>query len=282
MAKQKRYAVLNVVAQPHPPGIYREIFEEAGRNQKGVNFFGDSFARIDPPSRSVDGIFRGRLAVWTEIDESEPIIFKTSLEQTMLDATDILVPTEVGFNSKIFYYAFREIDHLLFVEAENDYGNSISPSRAHAAFSKILESVRLDGVDDVSVHIKTQKSTVERILAIPRIRKIEIVVNVPNPDDLHDDVQAVFDEINGMHAKRLSTEITRAPGQESVVLSQRYRILAEVAKDNGHFTAEGTDLDGDRVQRSSKEFAEVIDATLEDGETEYRKVADIARDYGNE
>lgn len=280
--RQKTYGVFNVVAQPHPEGIYRKIFELAGRNTAGVNFFGDHFARVSPPTVSTDGVFRGRLAIWTEIDPSEPVIFKESLEQSLLEDTELSVPDGVGFNSKIFYFAFRESDHTLFVELENDSSNTISTSRVQKAFSKIFEHLVVDGVDDIAVHQKSQKNAVDRVLAIPRLRKIEIVVNIPNPDDMHDAVQEIWDEINEMNAKKLATEIVKAPGKDTLVLNHRYRAMAEVAKDNGYVSGEGYTAEGEKVERSTKEYPEVIEALLEEGETEYRKVKQIASEYTGE
>jgi hypothetical protein len=227
-------------------------------------------------------MFRGRLAIWTEIDQTEPVIFKDSLEQSLIEDTEILVPEGVGFNSKIFYFAFRESDHTLFVELENESGNTVSTSRVQKAFSKIFESIVLKGVDDISVHQKSQRNAVDRVLAIPKLRRVEIVVNIPNPDDMHDAVQEIWNEINDMNAKKLATEIIKAPGRDTLILSNRYKVMAEIAKDNGHVSGEGYSADGEKLERSTKEYPEIIETTLEDGETDYRKVRQIALEYPSE
>jgi hypothetical protein len=245
-------------------------------------FFGDQFARVSSPSVSTDGIFRGRLAIWTEIDPSEPVIFKASLEQSLIEDTELSVPEGVGFNSKVFYFSFRESDHTLFVELENDSNNTISTSRVQKAFSKIFDGLEVGGVDDIAVHQKSQRNAVDRVLAIPRLRRIEIVVNIPNPDDMQEDMQQVWDEINSMNAKKLATEIVKAPGKDTLILNHKYRVMAQVAKDNGYVSGEGHTADGEKVERSTKEYPEVVEVTLEEGETEYRKVRQVALEYPGE
>lgn len=234
MIRRKSYGVFNVVAQPHPIGVYREIFLKAGLDTQGVNFYGDSFSRVSPPTVSHEGIFRGRLAIWTEIDPQEPVIYKASLEQALIENTEVSFPEGVGYNSKIFYFSFRESDHTLFVELENDSGNSLSVGQALKAFSKILETINLSDTSSIEIYQKTKSNAVGAVLEIPRLRKIEIVINIPNPDDLHEDVQSMFDEINSMNAKKLVTEITKSSGNDTLQLTHRYRVMAEVAKDNGY------------------------------------------------
>lgn len=276
MAKNKRFGVINIVAQPHPPGTYRRVFEAAGFLNDGVGFFGDSFARLSPPSGDKSGIFRGRLAVWMEIDQSEPIIFKGSLEQALLEDTEFNVPSEVGFNSKVFYYAFRESDHTLFVELENDEGGTISVNRVVDALNSIFERLTISNIESIEAFVKTKKNAVERVLSVQKMRKVEIVVNMPNPDDLQPEIAAVFAEMDMMGAKQQKAEITKSRDRNTLILSQRYLTLAQVAKDNGFVRSEGLQADGEKVELSTREHPEIIEATQENDVGSYRLALQIA------
>jgi hypothetical protein len=276
MVKNKRFGVVNVVAQPHPEGTYRRIFEAAGALTEGVNFFGDSYARLSPPSREKSGIFRGRLAVWMEIDQSEPIIFKGSLEQALLADTDFNVPSEVGFNSKVFFFSFREHDHTFFVELENDEGGSISVNRVVDALNAIFGRISIPGIESIDAYVKTERFAVDRVLSIPTLRKVEIVINIPNPDDLQDDIAAIYQEMVIMGAKQQKAEITKSRDAETLTLSPRYLALANVAKDTGFVKTEGFAADGSKQELSTREHPQIIDAVLENDVSAYRLVLRVA------
>lgn len=59
---------LNIAADPHPPGIYRKLFEAAA--DVPVRVWGSDWAKITTPvdRESEPPSFYGRVLVWTEID----------------------------------------------------------------------------------------------------------------------------------------------------------------------------------------------------------------------
>ncbi|MFN7158813.1 MAG: hypothetical protein ACK4MR_08985 [Erythrobacter cryptus] len=67
---------LNVVATPHPEGVYKEGFEKIAN--KPVRVRGKDWAVVlDPRLDAKDfEILVGRISVWTEIDSTEPSIDK--------------------------------------------------------------------------------------------------------------------------------------------------------------------------------------------------------------
>lgn len=271
MNKFGRYGVLNVVLQPHPKGSYRRLFEKAGSDLNGVRFHGDRFATISPIGETRNGVFTGRLATWTEIDPTSNLIVKASLKESLLADSTFELSPEVGFNSRVFSFAFRERDHQLFVELLNDEGQSISVGRARLALSKVLEHVLPSEFESLEVHIATDANAVDQVLSIPKIRKIVIQLDEPNPDGMEDAKQKILDEIQQMHAKRLKTEVTKASGEDTLVLSQQYRAMADIAKDNGYVEASGRDNDGEPVERSTKSYPRDVDVVL--GQDESRAIA---------
>ena len=261
-----RYGVLNVVVHPHPSGVYRELFEIAGEDPRGVRFHGDRFATISPISETRNGVFTGRLATWTEIDPKSNLIEKSTLKETLLSDADISIPDGVGFNSRVFSFAFREKDHRLYVELLNDESQSTSIGRARLAFSKVLSVVSPESIDELDVFIVSQSNAVEKVLSIPRMRKIEIQLDMPNPDDLSEEKQKILKEIEDLKGKRIRTEITKSAGEATLTPTSRYLAMAELAKDNGFVSAVGKDEFGEAVHRSTKAFPNEIEFPLgEDG-----------------
>ncbi len=273
----REYVLLNVVAHPHPDGIYRKLFELAAASSP-VKYRGDRYARISPVTETSDGVFRGRLATWFEIDPNSHAVNKNSLEEKTLEESGIRLPTDIGFNSRIFYFAFREQGHGLYVELKNDEGQTITPSIARSAFDAILSVVAEGLADDFMVHIASRNDAIEKVLELPTLRKIEIDLNVPNPDDLSQDHQSVLNEINEMQAKRLQTTAVRAPGQETLILTSRYRVMAELAADNGEFSVEGADEDGLRTHLSTKDMPAKIKEEIAAEDSSYGVIGRIARE----
>lgn len=271
MEKVASYGVLNTVVHPHPAGAYRKLFEIAGADSRGVRFHGDRFATLSPISETRDGVFTGRLATWTEIDPHSNLIEKKSLKESLLSDSGVSLPDGVGFNSRVFSFAFREKDHKLFVELKNDENQSISIGRARLAILKVLQAVQPGDVDELDVHIVSQANAVDAVLSIKKIRKVEILLDLPNPDILSDKKKAILDEIQAIHAKRLKTEITKAAGEESLELSEQYRAMAELAKDNGYVFARGLDEYGDPVERNTKKYPMEVETVL--GQDESRALA---------
>lgn len=279
--KYANFGMLNVVAHPHPEGTYRDLFERAGRLTDGVNFRGDQFARLSPVSETRNGVFTGRIAVWTEIDKSAKTIQKRTLIEAALSESNVRIPDDLGFNSKIFAFAFHEREHKLFVELVNQEAHSISISSVQKVVLEVLTKVRPDSVDDLSVFVVSRRNAVDQILATEKLAKIEIVLNMPNPDDLDDDKRRLLKELEDMKARQVKTELTRARGQETLILLPRYRVMAELAKDNGYVTATGRD--GERkVERSTKDYPEDIQVELlpdESSAIATRRVAENPEQY---
>ena len=262
MERKASYGVLNVVAHPHPEGTYRKLFEMAGQDTFGHQFFGDRYATLSPVTPTRNGVFTGRLATWTEIDQGSNLIDKRSLKESLLADSGIPLPENVGFNSKVFSFAFRESDHRLFVELINDEGQTISIGRARAAFTKILQAICPDEISELDVHFISSSNAVEHVLAIPRLRKLEIVLDLPNPDDVTPAQQAIIEKINRMHAKRLKTEITKSAGAETLTLTDDYLVMSQLAKNNGHVVGYGHDENGEKIVRNTDEYPQEINIIL--------------------
>lgn len=272
---RKSYVLFNVVAQPHPQGAYRDLFEAASIS-KPVKHRGERYARISPITKTENQIFRGRIATWSEIDRNAPAVSKSSLEEKSLEEAGIQFPDDIGFNSRIFYFAFREDKHALYVELNNDEGSTISPNVARKAFEDILRSAKGGICDDVFVHIASKSDALEYVLDVGSITKIEVDLFVPNPDDLSDSYRDVLDEIGAMKIKRLQTVATKASGQETLILTERMRVLTQLAKDNGQVEVSGFDMEDVRVKRSTKEVPAEIEVELNNEESSYGAVRRVA------
>lgn len=80
----------------------------------------------------------------------------------------------------------------------------------------------------------------------------------------------------GLEPKQQKAEITKSRDRNTLILSQRYLALAQVAKDNGFVRSEGLQADGEKVELSTREHPEIIEATQESDVGSYRLALQIA------
>ena len=252
MTKSKKFGVISVVAHPHPEGAYRALFEQIAR--KPAKFHGDQHAALSPISRSRDGIFQGRLAVWTQVDDSSDVIDLDRFEEVSFTDSDVIIPTKTGLLSKVLQFAFNEKNHRLYIELENEQGKKMSAGRIELAISKILE-IHAKGYDATVV---PDQQSVSRALKMPGLRRVEIRINRPNPDDFDDEVADIVEELEGQGAKSEKVEIAKASSVPKLTLNERNTKLAKVGSVTGYFKAFGKAENGEDLEYSTKKHPQII------------------------
>lgn len=254
----KEFAVLNIVCQPHPEGVYRRIFDTAAEARRGVQYYGERYASISPVSGTRNGVFTGRLANWIEPDRRAKTIRVDDLEQVEFEESGVVIPKGLGLNSRVFNFAFCIKHHALVIELTNDENQKISARQAQRAVKNLLDASRPEGVDEISVHVRSKASAIDSMLSLPSVRKISIDLKRPNPTDYSDDEEDILREMEEENAKRRKTEISLASGRDTIKLNHRHLAMANVAKDNGSVTVEGTDENGEKIHLSTREMPWLI------------------------
>lgn len=133
MAKSPRITIgaLNVVADPHPAGVYRQLFQQVA--EQGVRVWGNDWAKITAPADrgTSPPSFYGRLLVWTEIDrDGKWLDQKTDKEATPTEKKKIQIPDNLDPNFRSFNFVFLENRHLLILEYRNELGEHFGSKRA--------------------------------------------------------------------------------------------------------------------------------------------------------
>lgn len=264
----KRYGVFNVVAQPHPSGIYREVFEKSVRI--GVKYWGDYFAAITPISSSRDDVFVGKLAIWMAVDPQSSVIDLGSFHEAPLTETDeVVIPSSVGLNSRTFDFAFDEVKHRLFLELRNDQGKSVSPKRAEAALQQALGQAAADLTEEFRVQIVPTEDTLEKIFSIPRLSSLEIKILRPNDDSVTPEANAVIkEELEDQNLKEVTKVLKKAPGASTIVVNARNKLLAAAAMVDGYVRGKGKLSDGTSTEVDTKAHPAIIEIPKDQIETE--------------
>jgi hypothetical protein len=269
---------LNIVATPHPAGVYDRLLRVAAGHQ--VQFFGDQKAAITAP-RAASGephLLQGRIVVWTDIDEDQPGVNKRDLSPVRLADMDFSVPTNLGFNGKAFIFVFNTASHILAMEARNEFGQTLSTRRAKRIFDRLLSSATL-GLDAelVEVTVIPEDDALAFVLGLDRIDKVEILVKRPNEDDITTKTNEIMAELMRQNAKSEDRILIREAGSEGIELSEENMIRAEVAASNGYVKSSGRDVEGETDTRSTKEYPKILRLVVDAGESFISKVRDAAR-----
>jgi hypothetical protein len=263
MAQLELY-ILNIVANPHPPGVYPHLLRQASRGAAKAR--GSDYAKITKPRKEREGVWSGRILIWTEIDMAGrwlDLVREDDLPKEVRDT--IAIPARARPNYRVFQYVFDEKKHLFYYEHRNERGEKLGPTIAKRVLSKLLSREFLgDDAIDVEVTIVPDRGAVGRILRLPGLKRLHIRLNRPNPDDFEEKKRRILKDLQKNHARRMDTELIRAPGTDKLTPTGEIKDLAEVAAENGFVEGE-SDGQGHRTVLSTREFPQKIILTMDEG-----------------
>ncbi|MEA1830938.1 DUF4747 family protein [Methylobacterium durans] len=252
--KQIVLGALNITADPHPEGVYQRLLEMAADRE--IEVWGSDYAKITKPKprRSDPNVLTGEILVWTVVDrQGEWIDKETNAKATPDRMREIRIPDPLEPNFRAFSYAFVLNRHRLVYEMRNEFGHNFGHTRADRFFRELFSREVL-GSDqpEVSVTVIPEDDTVQKILALPKLKTLEIHLSRPNPDDLEDDTARLLDELESQGAKSQTIILKKAPKIPSLTPNDTTQRLALVASENGYVSARGVDAEGNPVEESTK------------------------------
>jgi hypothetical protein len=267
MAEDRTITVgfLNVVATPHPPGIYPASLADLAN--KPVRVRGNDWAIITAP-KQVSGepdLWEGIVSVWTDVDASEPSINKATFQRQDVEAALKKIFAERGFNNRSFAYVLDDQTHKVAVELKNEGGKTISILQISRIFDLLLSKLNREG-QTYEVTVVPEEDAIERVLGLKRLDRVDILLKRPNIGD-HDsgDADQVLQELHEQNIKQAEYTFSRQPGTDGIHLNQENETRAEVAAQNGYVKSSGIDEYDNRDKRSTKEYPKVVPLVLAAG-----------------
>jgi hypothetical protein len=106
--------------------------------------------------------------------------------------------------------------------------------------------------EEINVVVSPSSESLDRIFKLPNLRKLEININRPNPDDLDAEEDKIFKKLDNQNAKKQEFVLTAIPKQ-GIVPDKDTKILARVAANNGSVMATGYDAEEQRVFISTED-----------------------------
>lgn len=281
MARQEylEAAFLNIVATPHPKGVYPRLLAAAA--ERPVQFWGAFRAAITKPSLidGLDHMYSVQLLVWMEINPNEPTINKAKLTKGRFPAEGKSFSKIYGINGRVFYGIFDEQTHMLTMELKNDEGQRITPGRLEKIF-KMLLSPEVLGVKSelVEVTVIPRDDALAYVLGFARLDKVDILVKRPNNDDITTETNRVLKRLIDNKAKTERNILVRMPKTDGLELDGEHMMLARVGAVNGHVDSSGLDAEGTHGKRSTKEVPKIVRRILQKGSSYLGVLRDIAKE----
>lgn len=279
MAETLEAGFLNIVATPHPKGVYRRLLERAA--EQPVSFWGDYKAAITRPvGLHDDESFRSfQLIIWLEINPDEPTIDKAALKKAGFPREGREFTAKYGVNGRVFYCVFDEKTHILTAELRNEDGKTVSPSRLERIFVELM-SPQVLGADaeEVEVTVIPTDDAISYVLGLNRLDKVEILVKRPNQDDITSETNRVMQALMDQNAKSERRVITRQAKTDGIELSDENEVYARVAAHNGHVASSGLDDEGVHDKRSTKEVPKVVKRAIAKGVSYLAALRNLARE----
>jgi Domain of unknown function (DUF4747) len=233
LANRIQVGALNVAASPHEDGVYFRLMESVADIE--VSIGGSDHAKLTKmeSTQNYSNVYMGRICVWASIEKDGPWFNKiTNDEASSEDKKAVEIPDYIAPNYRYFYYAIDVKRHIVLFETKNEFNQSLSQRKVRRLFDTLFDTLPNDA-PDVAVTVIPEEGTVERILALPRLRHLKIVVTRPNPDDLTDQYAQIMKRLNDQNAKSITEELRKAARVDSLKPDNNTRALAMVAETNG-------------------------------------------------
>jgi len=253
-----RISQINIAMEnPHSPERYVELFRKATKIKTPINLRGDEAAILGPMDfktyKAPKDHISGEIYKFLNIDETAQW-FNTLKNEPATDeeTSSIVIPKELRPNLKTIEFVFHPHDHKLFF-INKDRHHTLSPQLAEKFFQQLFDLVcDKSDIPTVTVTAVPEKESIEEIFRIPTLRKIEITLARPNPDDFQAQERKFLKKLEKQNAKRIETALVALPGK-SLKPDEETKILAEVAASNGKVIGYGLDSHGKSVIESTKD-----------------------------
>ncbi len=200
---------------------------------------------------------------WLDLKAREPV------DDAELEGVN--VPEHLKPGLETFEFLFYPQRHrLFFVSRERE--ESFAPIDAARYFQALLnQPILRNEFGEIVVTPEPERDSLRKILAIPKLRRLEMQISPPNPDDFEEFEQEVKDRLKAQNAKRMDISLVASRG-EILVPDEQTQALAEVAKSNGRVIGRGLDDEGHVVELSTKQHP-ILETAEYDPDLEYPSTA---------
>lgn len=265
MARRRKITLgaLNIVLPPpHKAERYIALFERVYGLARKARLRGDWVGLIgelkveDDPQRGA--IVRGEFYKYIELDKTRAwynVVSRKPAENKDIDR--IVIPDELKPHFQFLPFVFFAKEHRL-VCVTRDGQDALSVRQVAGVLEVILRDAEIEKeFGRVEITIEPSLETLDEILTLPNLRRIELDISPPNPDDFADFERDLFEDLDEQNAGSLKVELTAAGG-ETLVPNEKTKKLAMVAQSNGKVVGIGGGRGKTRTLSTTQHPLEVV------------------------
>lgn len=250
--KKIRLVSLNITIQPHTPEMYIKLLQKAHKLKHAVKLRGSDYGMIGSCKYNREsGTVSGDIYKFVSLDLSKPWFDSVKLKKAEdEDLQELNIPPNLKPNLEMFSYIFYPEGHHLFVETYAD-GNTFGATLAKRLFDNLFSHPEIIGAyGDVEVTIEPKAETLDQIFGMASLNRLTIRVTRPNPDDLEELEEEVFQRMDEEHIIKEERVLTGIRG-EAIQPSEATRNFALVAASNGFVEGHGRGADNEVISIST-------------------------------
>jgi hypothetical protein len=241
---------VNISADPHPQGTYRELFKRLYRLKRPIQVRGDRHALmtfLQPAMRGGQHVgYYGTLSTFTEINPDQPWLnTETGMAAEDDETLEISIPESLRPNLAQFEFYLDFDNHVfafqgstrLILKSGTYKSAGLSPLQVETYLNRLFAYDEVRGnLDSLVATIIPDPDALKRILNSENIREISISVSIPNSDNIAEERGRVAERLRQTRSRR-KVEIYSALDKSGIQPDQDMKTAAKVASYDGRVDA---------------------------------------------
>lgn len=253
-------AAFNIVTHPHSADDYAALFARARSIRQPIQVRGETHALLatayEPKESEFNGVITGEVFTFLQLDPTLAWFDLVRGEQASDEQVETVnIPDNLRPHLKKIRYVFFPRNHLFIYAREDSHFGSIGPASMQNFLERLLNDNRLlekTGFQEVDVRLVQDKRTLQGILESITLERLEIFLELPNPDTPGDAEERVAREMEEENLEELKI-IKTAADETGLRPNHRTRQYMDAASKNGYVWAKGMTVDGTKKEFTTKE-----------------------------
>ena len=232
------YTALNIRVHPHPKKqIYVDLFQTVFKERRCIPLGSSTSATISRlwalnADKPLDGLI-GEIVKYNDIDGESWVNVETGESANPDEVSEIYIPKNLRPNGKYFYFVFFPEEHVLVSEIRDKDG-SFSPNMQEKFFNYLFSSKNIiEKFKEIDVTVFPDTSLLKNILSSKTLKKIDLIIYRPNPNDFSLFEQDILSDMEQQHAKIFEKKLVAQDKQylkPNVKTKNQIRVAAQNGK----------------------------------------------------
>lgn len=241
------YTALNIRVHPHPnKEIYVDLFETVFKKNRQIPLGNNTSAKLSRlwpvnEDKPLEGLI-GEIAKFNDIDADTWFNVETGKTAAPDEVSSINIPSDLKPNGKTFYFIFYPKKHLLISEIRDKDG-SFSPKTQEKFFNYLFSSEDiLEKFNTIDVTILPDTTALNKILSSKTLKKLDLIIYRPNPNDFEEFEQDILSELEEQNANIFEKKLT-AQNKQYLKPNEKTKKQIQVAAHNGKVIYTDVDIE---------------------------------------